>query len=61
MQIGEPWWWYNPATNLPCIYDYSTRLAFNQDTGLYAPDLETFFNQSTRLVHLMKNSDSGYE
>ena len=43
MQIGEPWWWYNPATNLPCIYDYSTRLAFNQDTGLYAPDLGDIF------------------
>lgn len=39
MQIGESWWWINPSTNMPCVYDYQTRLAFNSDTGLYAPDL----------------------
>jgi hypothetical protein len=43
MQIGEPWWWFNTATNLPCVYDYQTRLAFNADTGLYAPDLGTIY------------------
>ena len=43
MQIGEPWWWYNTGTNLPCVYDYPTKLAFNADTGLYAPDLGTIY------------------
>lgn len=43
MQIGEPWWWYNSDTNLPCVYDYPTKLAFNADTGLYAPDLGTIY------------------
>ncbi len=44
MQIGEPWWWYNTDTNLPCVYDYPTKLAFNADTGLYAPDLGTIYD-----------------
>ena len=43
MQIGEPWWWYNTLTNLPCVYDYATRIAFNNDTGLFAPDLGTIY------------------
>ncbi|MCU4576989.1 phage capsid protein [Acinetobacter courvalinii] len=43
MQIGEPWWWYNQGTDLPCVYDYPTKLAFNADTGLYAPDLGTIY------------------
>lgn len=43
MQIGEPWWWYNQGTDLPCIYDYPTKLAFNADTGLYAPNLGTIY------------------
>ncbi|ERS01383.1 hypothetical protein Q674_13145 [Acinetobacter sp. COS3] len=43
MQIGEPWWWYNQGSNLPCIYDYPTKLAFNADTGLYTPDLGTIY------------------
>ncbi|EIB6930601.1 phage capsid protein [Acinetobacter baumannii] len=43
IQIGEPWWWYNTDTNLPCVYDYPTKLAFNADTGLYAPDLGTIY------------------
>ena len=41
MQIGEPWWWFNVASLNPCVYDYQTRLAFNADTGLFAPDLGT--------------------
>ncbi|RLZ09428.1 phage capsid protein [Acinetobacter sp. 2JN-4] len=44
MQIGEPWWWYNQGTDLPCIYDFPTKLAFNADTGLYAPDLGTIYD-----------------
>ncbi|QNX07548.1 phage capsid protein [Acinetobacter seifertii] len=44
MQIGEPWWWYNTDTNLPCVYDYPTKLAFNADTGLYALDLGTIYD-----------------
>ena len=43
MQIGEPWWWYNPSTTMPCVYDNSTRVAFNNDTGLYAPNLGTIY------------------
>lgn len=39
LQIGEPWWWFNTASLMPCVYDYPTKLAFNADTGLYAPDL----------------------
>ncbi|MCU4379389.1 non-contractile tail sheath protein [Acinetobacter haemolyticus] len=43
MQIGEPWWWYNQGTDLPCIYDFPTKLAFHADTGLYAPDFGTIY------------------
>lgn len=43
MQIGEPWWWFNTDSLNPCVYDYETRLAFNADTGLYAPDLGTIY------------------
>lgn len=41
LQIGEPWWWFNTDSLNPCVYDYQTRLAFNADTGLFAPDLGT--------------------
>lgn len=47
IQIGEPWWWYNTSTNLPCIYDYSTKVAFNKATGLYAQDIGTKDNYQT--------------
>ncbi len=43
MQIGEPWWWYNQGTDLPCVYDFPTKVAFNAETGLYAPDLGTIY------------------
>lgn len=43
MQIGEPWWWFNTDSLNPCVYDYQTRLAFNADTGLFAPDLGTIY------------------
>lgn len=43
MQIGEPWWWFNVASLNPCVYDYQTRLAFNADTGLYAPNFGTIY------------------
>lgn len=38
-QIGEPWWWDNSYVSGggPCFYDYATLLAYNADTGLYAP------------------------
>ncbi|CAG69488.1 non-contractile tail sheath protein [Acinetobacter baylyi] len=48
MQIGEPWWWYNNSSNLPCVYDYATRLAFHDETGLYAPDLGTITEAMTK-------------
>jgi hypothetical protein len=28
-QIGEPWWWYNAATNAPCYFDNDTRVLYN--------------------------------
>lgn len=43
MQIGEPWWWFNVDSTNPCIYDYPTKVAFNNDTGLFAPDLGTIY------------------
>lgn len=39
IQIGEPWWWYQPDTRRPCVYDYPTKLAYFEETGFYAPDL----------------------
>ena len=27
-QVGEPWWWVQPATQAPCIYDAAARVAF---------------------------------
>lgn len=47
VQIGEPWWWYNTATELPCIYDYTTKLAFNTATGLFAQDAGTIYEYKT--------------
>lgn len=47
IQMGEPWWWYNVATKRPCIYDYPTKLAFNQATGLYAEDIGTYDKPNT--------------
>lgn len=47
MQVGEPWWWYNPSTNKPCIYDYPTKVAFNNATGLYAPEFTDIFDNKT--------------
>lgn len=41
MQIGEPWWWWNGSTRKPCIYDYPTKLKFNNETGLFAPEIPT--------------------
>lgn len=38
MQVGEPWWWINP-NGKPCIYDYPTKVKFNNETGLYAPEI----------------------
>lgn len=41
MQVGEPWWWVQPSTRKPCIYDFQTRLKFNTETGLFAEDIGT--------------------
>lgn len=51
VQVGEPWWWYNPSTNLPCIYDYPTRLAFFDETGQYAADIGSIYDYKTGGVH----------
>ncbi|HHE2596667.1 TPA: hypothetical protein ACO4GF_004934 [Escherichia coli] len=40
VQVGEPWWWINTANNKPCIYDYQTKLAFNNRyPNKYAADI----------------------
>ena len=44
MQVGEPWWWWNVATSLPCLYDNDTLVKFNADTGLFAPTIDSVFN-----------------
>lgn len=44
VQIGEPWWWYNPGTLKPCFYDASTRQKFNAQTSLIAPDFQNIFS-----------------
>jgi hypothetical protein len=41
MQVGEPWWWYQPSTQKPCIYDFDTRVKFNAATGLFMADFGT--------------------
>lgn len=38
LQVGEPWWWIN-SNGKPCIYDYPTRVKFNNETGLFAPEI----------------------
>ena len=30
-QIGEPWWWVQPETGAPCLYDDAARAAFGGD------------------------------
>ena len=42
MQIGEPWWWYNTDTNLPCVYDYQQNWLLMQIQD-YMPDLGTIY------------------
>lgn len=39
MQVGEPWWWWNTDTRKPCIYDFPTKTAYYNETGLFAPDI----------------------
>lgn len=41
IQVGEPWWWWQGATRKPCVYDYPTKVKFNAETGLFAPDFDT--------------------
>ncbi|MBY6127184.1 DUF2460 domain-containing protein [Qipengyuania aquimaris] len=40
-QIGEPWWWVQPDTGAPCLFDYSARLFWGSDlvaiTDMRAP------------------------
>jgi uncharacterized phage protein (TIGR02218 family) len=37
-QIGEPWWWDGSfGSRKPHIYDYATLVAYNAETGLFAP------------------------
>ncbi|QZD91732.1 DUF2460 domain-containing protein [Qipengyuania xiapuensis] len=40
-QIGEPWWWIQPDTGAPCIFDYSARQFWGSDivaiTDMRAP------------------------
>lgn len=47
MQVGEPWWWYQPSTNKPCIYDFDTRTKFNASTGLFMADFGTITSTLT--------------
>lgn len=44
MQVGEPWWWWNSATENPCLYDNDTLVKFNADTGLFAPTIDSVFD-----------------
>ena len=30
-QIGEPWWWVQPGTFAPCLYDYASNLEWGAD------------------------------
>jgi len=48
LQVGEPWWWFNTEGSKPCFYDYQTKVKFNNDTGLFAPEFPTI--NSTELV-----------
>ncbi|EDL49050.1 DUF2460 domain-containing protein [Erythrobacter sp. SD-21] len=40
-QIGEPWWWVQPGTGAPCIYDAKARAEWGEDlveiTDMRAP------------------------
>lgn len=51
MQIGEPWWWYNTDSRRPCIYDYTTKEMFYNETGEYALDIGTIDNPLTGGVY----------
>ena len=35
-QVGEPWWWVQPATQAPCLYDDAARGAFGGDPPVIA-------------------------
>lgn len=47
MQVGEPWWWWQPNTRKPCVYDFPTKVKFNNETGLFAPDFGTIDSTAT--------------
>ena len=49
LQVGEPWWWIN-SDGKPCIYDYPTRVKFNNETGLFAPEIPN--RMDTHLLEL---------
>jgi uncharacterized protein (TIGR02217 family) len=35
-QVGEPWWWVQPQTQAPCLYDDAARAAFGGDPPVIA-------------------------
>lgn len=35
-QVGEPWWWVQPQTQAPCIYDDAARAAFGGNPPVIA-------------------------
>lgn len=37
VQIGEPWWWYQPGSGVPCFYDSAATALYTSETGLAVP------------------------
>jgi len=40
-QVGEPWYWVDPQTQIPCFYDPATTAAYLAETGRQAPVIRT--------------------
>ncbi|MBX7494451.1 DUF2460 domain-containing protein [Qipengyuania sp. 6B39] len=48
-QIGEPWWWVQPQTGAPCIYDSSAKQAFGSSAPAIA-DMRAPMNDTQRAL-----------
>jgi hypothetical protein len=40
-QVGEPWYWIDFRTRVPCFYDAATTSAYQAETGKTAPRIDT--------------------
>jgi uncharacterized protein (TIGR02217 family) len=46
IQLGEPWWWIDPATGVPCFYDAAAKARYAAETGKAVPAAMTDIHEA---------------